>query len=123
MVVEMTSKRALSKNSLKLLRPFLSNFDFGWEMELVITMHDNSNRSWSTNELSDYFQLDKAMVGRSLAKLEENGLIACTGDRYIYSPKTSEKNALVELMIRAFAERKLDVIRKIYSSDMHGGQD
>lgn len=110
-------KNELSRRSLQLLKPFLNSFDHGWEIELVISLHKGRDRSWSVLELSQQLMIDHTAVALSLAKLSERGLIIAKGDAFIYAPNTSEKHALVELMIRAFAQRRLDVIRAIYESD------
>lgn len=113
----MRLKKKFSKQSLQLLKPFLSKFDIGWEIELIIMMHNGRDRSWSALELSQQLQIDQAAVVRSLANLEENELIISRDNRYLYSPRNSEKHALVELTISAFAQRKLEVIRTIYESE------
>ncbi len=110
-------KNELSKRSLQLLKPFLNSFDFGWEIELIISLHQDRGRAWNAPELSQQLKIDQTAVVLSLSKLAERGLIVVEGERYLYSPNTSEKHALVELMIRAFAQRKLEVIRTIYESE------
>ncbi len=99
------------------MHPFLkATFNAGWEIELLMTMHHDTSRSWSASELAQKVQTDLSLVTQSLSKLGRAGLIAknADGSGFIYSPETSEKSALVELMIKAFSQRKLQVIRLLY---------
>lgn len=83
----------------------------------MICLHKGRNRTWSALELSQQMQTDQTAVALSLTKLTERGLIVAKDNGYLYAPNTSEKHALVELMIRAFAQRRLEVIRTIYDGE------
>lgn len=113
----MEAKRNLSKNSLQLLKPFLkTHFQAGWEIELVYFMHLNAEKIYTQEELANYLKVDFLQLGSSLKRLTGSGLLenSSTHAGFKLSPDTSEKRALLALLVHAFSLKKLNIIRLIY---------
>lgn len=113
----MNSKKTVSDRSMQLLKPFLrANFESGWEIEILYFLYANSKESWTCGQLERNFQIETNCLQKVLTKFCQKGLLDKNpeSNTYYYSPDTSEKNALVILMARAFSQKKLQVVRIIY---------
>lgn len=113
----MKAKRELSERSLQVLKAFLKEtFSAGWEIELLYFLRKNERESWTCVQLVEYFQIEQSQMERSLQALRKKGLIVENADpqNFRYSPETSEQSALVELLVRVFEKKKLQLIRMIY---------
>lgn len=102
---------------MQILKIFLKGtFCSAWEVELLYFLRKNENESWTSAQLVKHFEVEHSQMLKSLKALCNKGLIVENADlqNYRYRPETSELSALVELLVRLFEKKKLQLIRMIY---------
>ncbi len=113
----MKARKEVSKQSLILLKVFLrETFSSGWDIELLYFLKKNEKESWTSDQLVEHFQVNQSQIEISLMILRDKGLIRenTKSQNYRYFAETSEKNALVELLVKMFENKKLQLFRIIY---------
>jgi hypothetical protein len=88
-----------------------------WSLEILVAMMSNPRRSWQTEELVREVRGSTAVVLTSMSALVDAGLVAAgAAGEFSYQPKSAERGALAEKLVRAYSERPVAVVKAILTA-------
>lgn len=91
-------------------------YSFGsvWALELLLRLHEDSERRWPTQELVRELRSSDAVVGQSIERLVAAGLVIVEKDGTArYAPASGEQDALVNSLHEEYAKRPAAIRRMI----------
>lgn len=110
-------KKAVSVRSMQLLKSFLkTHFESGWEIEMMCFLHKHNSECFTAAQLVQTFQIEHKKLQEVLTKMCQQGLLKANLETatYKFSPDTAEKNVLMDILVKAFFCKRLQVIRMLY---------
>lgn len=109
----------LSKETIEFLQ---KNFGSVEQLELLLLLRNDPERSFSVKELSAVVRSHEDSVASRMTILTRMGVVHKTGDTFHYSRKDPEMERLVALISEAYIVRRYTVIGLIYSGENDGLQ-
>ncbi len=109
----------LSKQVLELISKYIDSLE---ELEILILVKNDPQKSWSLDRVNDQVRSSAASIQQRLAKLVETGFVAFDSStkEYRYEPKSENLVTAVTLLAEAYRERRIKVIEAIYSKPVSG---
>ena len=105
------------------VRAFLAQYiDSVEQMEILLLLHGTPEREWSAAAAAGHLYGQPSSVGRRLAILRLQGLLACResadDDMYRYAPATPALDLTVGRLADAYRDRRVSVVGLIASRPM-----
>lgn len=90
-------------------------YSFGsvWALELLLLLHRDPGRAWSTPDLVREFRSSDAVVAESIERLVASGLVVIDDDRVRYGPISPEQDLLVRQLEDAYKTKPAAIRRLI----------
>jgi hypothetical protein len=87
-------------------------------LEVLLLLRATRPRAWSAAVLAAELRIDAHFAEGRLAELARAGLVEAAGGEatYRYAPEPAERDALVEQLDLAYAERRVSVVTLIYAA-------
>ncbi len=89
-------------------------------LEALALLHRSPDTFWSADAVATQIGARADVVGQKLQQLAGGGLLARAKDSvaYRYAPTAMPKCEAVDLLVKAFANRRVDIVNAIYSSNL-----
>src|SRR3954468_10963921 len=93
------------------------HFDSLERLEILLLLRSQRAREFAPAEVTAELRLGPASAPDQLAVLRERGFVEALGDppRYRYAPEAGEKERLTSELARCYADRRVTVIKQIFS--------
>lgn len=90
-------------------------YSFGsvWALELLLLLHRNPDRAWTTPDLVREFRSSDAVVAESIERLVASGLVVVDGDTVRYGPVSPEQDVLVRQLNDTYRTKPAAIRRLI----------
>ena len=89
-------------------------------LEALALLHRSPDTFWSAEAVAAQIGARVDIVGQKLQQLTAAGLLARAKDSvaYRYAPAAAPRCEEVDLLLKAFANRRVDVVNTVYSTNL-----
>jgi hypothetical protein len=94
-------------------------YSFGsvWSLELLLVLHRDPKRGWTSRELVDELRSSEVVVGQSIENLLASGLIVIEGEGAVrYGPASRQQDELVRRLADEYRIKPAAIRRLIIQS-------
>jgi len=89
-------------------------------LEALALLHRSPDTFWSADAVATQIGARADVVAQKLQQLVTAGLLALAKDSvaYRYAPTAPSRGEAVDLLVKSFANRRVDIVNAIYSSNL-----
>jgi hypothetical protein len=87
-----------------------------WSLELLLLLHRDPQKSWTSEPLIRELRGSEHLVNESLAILKAAGLVEVTEAGARYRPQSAESAALIAALVDLYTQKPITVLRAIFTS-------
>ena len=86
------------------------------ELELLMLLHAESDRSWSVGEICDALGCPPSWAEAQLAAMDEGGLVEGAGDSWRFAPANTELAEATAALHEAYRLQSREVVRYVFAT-------
>ena len=85
------------------------------QLEVLLLLRAAADKAWTTDEVARAVVTQAASARGWLEQLRAHALLACTDDRYRYSPPSADAERAIDDLAESYAKYRVAVIGLIFS--------
>ena len=107
----------------KLRRFLVGHFDTVTALEVLLLLHRERPRAWSSGAVARRLRLDPDQSEGILAGLDRRGLVVRQGSTFEYRPRTEEAAGAVETLADVYSRYRYRIMHIIFTPRRRGTGD